>query len=178
MKPPIGASVTLCVHGHESRGCALVKPQQHARDVDVECAGGGRAGEFVQRTLVARGAHPAPIADHVDVDAFAFGLADGRAACERPRGNREWYQRLTQALVMVGSAFSASRTAATAQLACEAAAIAPLESQPGKAQRVFGCQCLQRLARAALGTEGPVVPGRASLPPAHPYARRWPERHR
>ncbi len=95
---------------------ARERADQEARDVGIERRTRRRLEEPAELAVVARGAEPAPVADHVHVRAFAEQrpLADGGESGERPARNGMSGERLAQALVVRFGGFGADARAGAA----------------------------------------------------------------
>jgi hypothetical protein len=113
-----------------------VAAKQQLRDVDVEIRTGRRVDDVCEVSFVPRSAKPAPVAQHVDVDAFAArgAFAQRGHAGARPRRDGMRRQRTREALGMLRGRFGAdARAGAAFQLTREARAGPLLQAKRGPA---------------------------------------------
>ena len=107
------------------------RADQEPRDIGIERGARRCFDEAAELAVVARGAEPAPIADHMHVDAVAEErlFANRRQSVKRPVRDRVRCERLAESrVVRVGGFGSDARAGATLDLAREARSLSFLES--------------------------------------------------
>ena len=135
------ACAALPHEGNERQYAGSMTPQQEARHIEVEYCALRRFGELRELAIVPRRSEPAPITNHMHVDAFAVRCAfpdERRTGC-RPGGNRVRRKRVHEPAIVRFDRFLTDADAVAApKLPREAWPAGPpleLEAQPAQPMR-------------------------------------------